>query len=42
MSFDELSEKVASFTVHHCDIRILAIEICKNLSEKTFSDLFIR
>ena len=45
MSFDELSEKGGSFSVRISNTRTFAIEmfgVYKDLSEATFSDLYIR
>ena len=45
LTTEELLEKDGLFTIHHCNIQTLCIELDKvyhNLSHTIFSDLFIR
>ena len=45
LTFEELLEIDESFTIHHCNIQMLCIElykVCHNLSQTIFSVLFSR
>ena len=45
LPFDKLLEKDGSFTMHHCNIQTLCIELYKvyhNTAQTIFSDLFVR
>ena len=44
LTTEELFEKDGSFTIHHCNIQTLCIELYKvyhNLSQTIFSNLFL-